>query len=78
MAEHRTVQKDVLPRGQVQVKARAQLDQGAISPLTVTLPVVGYITPAISFSIVLLPLPLRPISATDSPGSILNEMSRSA
>ena len=28
MAEHRTVQKDVLPRGQVQVKARAQLDQG--------------------------------------------------
>ena len=28
MAEHRTVQKDILPRGQVQVKARAQLDQG--------------------------------------------------
>ena len=28
MAEHRTVQKDVLPRGQVEIKARAQLDQG--------------------------------------------------
>ena len=38
MAEHRTVQKDVLPRGQVQVKPAPSSIRGAISPLTVTLP----------------------------------------
>ena len=27
MAQHRAVQKDIFPRGQVQIKARAQLDK---------------------------------------------------
>ena len=52
--------------------------RGAISPLTVTVPLVGYMTPAMSLSIVLLPLPLRPMSATDSPGSTEKLTSRKA
>ena len=48
---------------------------GAISPLTRTEPLDGYMTPAISLSIVLLPLPLRPMSATDSPGSMEKDTS---
>ena len=42
-------------------------------PRTVTCPLEGYITPAITLSMVLLPLPFLPMRATASPGWMLNE-----
>ena len=49
-----------------------------IRPLTRTLPDVGLVMPATSFSIVLLPDPLRPITPNVRPAGTVNETSRMA
>ena len=45
------------------------------SPLTVTVPTMGVVTPASVFSSVVLPEPLSPMIATNSPGSMLSVVS---
>ncbi len=50
----------------------------AMRPRVSTLPSSGRITPEISFSSVLLPEPLRPISPIDSPCSTVNDTSSTA
>ena len=47
----------------------------ATRPLTLTLPVVGWVVPVISLSSVLLPAPLMPMIPTAWPGSRAKEMS---
>ena len=44
---------------------------GATVPFTDTLPFVGFSTPAITFNIVLFPLPFKPINPNASPRLIL-------
>ena len=46
---------------------------GDITPSTLTLPLVGFITPLTTFNKVLLPAPLLPISPTTSPLEISKE-----
>ena len=48
--------------------AALQSGQIDVLPRTVTCPLEGYITPAITLSMVLLPLPFLPMRATASPG----------
>ena len=45
------------------------------SPLTVTEPLDGVVTPASAFSSVVLPEPLSPMKATSCPGSTLSVVS---
>ena len=62
-AEHDAVDEDVLAAGDLRMEAGAELDQRgdpAVAPCTV--PVVGLVMPATSFSAVLLPDPLRPMT----------------
>ena len=61
---------NVLAAREVRVEARAQLDQRRDAPGDMDLALVGAVTPAISFRLVLLPLPLRPMIPTVSPLSI--------
>ena len=47
-------------------------------PCTATVPVVGFVMPATTFSAVLLPDPLRPTMPKVQPGRTLNDTPRSA
>ena len=64
----RTVQEHVLAPGEVEVEARAELEQRADSAFRCgRVPAVGLMIPATTRSSVVLPEPLRPIRPTASP-----------
>ena len=61
------------------MEARAELEQRADAPVdATTLPRVGWITPATTFSSVDLPAPFSPMMPSDSPRRIVNDTSSSA
>ena len=68
--EDRAVEVDVLATGEIGVEAGADLDQpGDPTAGPAPFPSSGSMTPEISFSSVLLPEPLSPISPMLSPSS---------
>ena len=78
-AEHDAVDEDVLAAGDLGMKAGAELDQRRDrGPRTVTMPDVGFVMPATSFSAVLLPDPLRPMTPNVWPARPSNDTSSSA
>ena len=74
VAQQRTVEIDVLARGELWVKARAELDERGDVARTVQVPSLGSSTPAMILSMVDLPEPLVPTRPTTSPRPTLNEM----
>ena len=73
-AEHDAVDEDVLAAGDLGVEPGAQLDERRDAALhACTVPVVGLVMPATTFSAVLLPDPLRPTMPKVQPGLTLND-----
>ena len=60
------------------MEARAQLDQADTRPPTRTSPLVGLVMPAINFSRVLFPEPLRPMTPQAAPAPTVNDTSSKA
>ena len=69
-AEHDAVDEDVLAAGDLRMEAGTQFDQRRDPALErVTVPLVGFVMPATSFSAVLLPDPLRPMTPSVCPSA---------
>ena len=77
-AEHHAVDEDVLASGDLRVESGAQLDERRDAAVDRTDPEVGLPMPAIIFSIVLLPDPLRPTMPNVLPGRTSNDTPFSA
>ena len=78
-AHQRPGHLDVVARGELRVEADAQLDERREArAFTSTVPLSGSWIPAMQRSSVLLPLPLWPITAKNSPGFTSNDTSLSA
>ena len=60
------------------ISSRAAGEPAGSVPSTVTLPVVGVISPTVRFSSVVLPEPFGPTSAATRPSGIARQQSRSA
>jgi hypothetical protein len=76
--EHHAVDEDVLAAGDFRMKPGAELDERGHTSLNFYRSDVGLPMPAISFSIVLLPDPFRPMSPNVRPASTSKDTSFSA
>ena len=74
-AEHDPVDEDVLAAGDLGVKAGAELDERRDAAVDLDRPVVGFVIPATSLSIVLLPEPFRPITPSVRPAGTVKDTS---
>ena len=71
--EHDAVDEDVLAPGDLGVEAGAELDECRDPAVDATVPLVGLVIPATSFSSVLLPDPFLPITPSVRPCGSVNE-----
>ena len=77
--EHDAVDEDVLAAGDLRMKSGAELDQRGDAAVDLhACPHVGLVMPATSFSAVLLPDPLRPMTPKVDPCGTMNDTSFSA